>query len=129
MVMFGSRARGEAREDSDLDLLVILAGPVGGPLDRVRLVLHEARSISDELAERIAAVVYTVEEAQATRPFYLDVVEDGCVILDRQNTWGALRDRLLTRMRDLGSVRVRDDQGHRYWILAPNLPPGAPFDL
>lgn len=33
LILFGSEARGEAREDSDIDLLVLLAGPVDFGVD------------------------------------------------------------------------------------------------
>ena len=37
LVLFGSQARGEAREDSDIDVLVVLKGPVEPAKERDRI--------------------------------------------------------------------------------------------
>lgn len=43
LVLFGSRARGEARPGSDLDLLLLVAGPL--PLERERALRARARAL------------------------------------------------------------------------------------
>lgn len=43
LVLFGSRARGEARPGSDLDLLLLVAGPL--PLERERALRARARGL------------------------------------------------------------------------------------
>lgn len=127
-VLFGSWARGEAGPRSDIDLLVILrdAPPL---LDRCFLAAEVARAVHAGLAAVLSPVLLDEREAQATRPLYLDAVVDGVVLLDRDRTWASIRERLLLRMRELGSKRLVDDQGNRYWLLAPAVPPGTPIEL
>lgn len=54
--LFGSHARGEARADSDIDLLVELSRPLG--LDQFR--------IEDELSAKLGARVQMVTDAALT---------------------------------------------------------------
>jgi excisionase family DNA binding protein len=63
IVLFGSRARGDAREDSDYDLLVI----VDAAKDRRALRIAIRRSF-DDLAVAADVVVATVEEAGGRIP-------------------------------------------------------------
>ena len=59
IVMFGSRARGEAGPDSDLDLFVEMESDAA-PRDRVRAV----DALFDRRRWALDLVVYTPEEAQ-----------------------------------------------------------------
>jgi excisionase family DNA binding protein len=63
IVLFGSRARGDAREDSDYDLLVI----VDAATDRRALRIAIRRSF-DDLAVAADVVVATTEEASGRIP-------------------------------------------------------------
>ncbi|MEK6607373.1 MAG: nucleotidyltransferase domain-containing protein [Myxococcota bacterium] len=127
-VLFGSHARGEARADSDIDLLILLrdAPPF---FDRCFLAVDVAREVSPNLPSRLSPIVYDVREAQEVRPLFYDIAIDGVVLLDRDGAWGGIRDRVLRRMKELGSERRVDADGHRYWLLAPSLPPGTPIEL
>lgn len=61
ILLFGSRARGDAREDSDWDVLVLL------DKDRIRLddidnISYPLRELGWELGEDINTVLYTVDD-------------------------------------------------------------------
>lgn len=66
VILFGSRARDAAREDSDVDLLVVEAEPFGaertrlGEMSRIRLALSRFRVAKDIL-------VYSKEEVEKWR--------------------------------------------------------------
>lgn len=59
--LFGSRARGEAREDSDVDLLVVEREPFGGGRSRLRETNRIYRALS---AFRVPAdvLLYSADE-------------------------------------------------------------------
>lgn len=47
IILFGSRGRGDARDDSDVDLIVIQAGPFGAGRDRVKEMARLYRAVAD----------------------------------------------------------------------------------
>jgi predicted nucleotidyltransferase len=77
VVLFGSRARGEARPDSDIDLLVVLHGPVD-PNDE----LHRVSPFKAALCLRhdvVISCVYISEEdfKSEKSPLLLNVRREG----------------------------------------------------
>ncbi len=82
VVIFGSKARGDDRPDSDVDVLVVLRE--GG-----RQIKREARLLGHRLAAASNAVpsilVYTDSEwqdrARGGSPFYRSVMRDGVRVL------------------------------------------------
>ncbi|GIV15065.1 MAG: hypothetical protein KatS3mg022_0500 [Armatimonadota bacterium] len=81
VILFGSYARGEAREDSDIDLLII-KDTEKPPLERwqevKRLLRDRSRLVS------VSPLVYTSEEIArrlAIRDFFIEeVLEEGIVL-------------------------------------------------
>lgn len=82
ILLFGSRARGSARKDSDWDILIILPKQqlVQSDYDQVSFPLVELGWI---LGEQINPIVYTKDEWQANSitPFYDNVQRDAIKIL------------------------------------------------
>jgi len=80
-VLFGSRARGDAREDSDWDVLVLL--------DKERIALSDydevtypMRELGWDLGETINTVLYTKADWQNEKssPFYENVTKEGIIL-------------------------------------------------
>ena len=74
ILLFGSQARGDAREDSDWDVLVLL------DKDRIRLedidnVSYPLRELGWELGEDINTILYTVDDwaKNSFTPFHKNV--------------------------------------------------------
>ncbi|MEK6607388.1 MAG: nucleotidyltransferase domain-containing protein [Myxococcota bacterium] len=128
VVLFGSQARGEARPDSDVDLLILLrdAPPY---FERCFLAGDVAREVDADFSSRLSPLLYDEREARDTRPIFYDIAVDGIVLLDRAGAWAQIRERVLARIRELGSQRVTDSAGNRFWILAPSAPFGTPVEL
>lgn len=82
VVVFGSKARGDDRPDSDVDVLVVLR-------EADRQIKREARLLGHKLAAASEAVpsilVYTnsewQERAKCGSPFYRAVMRDGVHVL------------------------------------------------
>jgi predicted nucleotidyltransferase len=124
LVLFGSLARGDAQETSDIDLLVVADGFPRSLSARRRLLLDEWDRVRSE--RRLSNVEWnlvakTPEEAGYHSPLYLDIVEDGVLLFDRGRFFAAVLDAMRARMRGLGSRRVYLPDGTWYWDLKPDF--------
>ncbi|WP_288325416.1 nucleotidyltransferase domain-containing protein [uncultured Phocaeicola sp.] len=82
VVLFGSRARGDARDDSDWDILIIL--------DKTKLeaddydnISYPLRELGWRLKECINPVMYTLKDwmKYSFSPFYHNVTNEGIILL------------------------------------------------
>jgi uncharacterized protein len=98
-VLYGSFARGDDDEDSDLDILVSLAEE--RPMARVRL------GIDLEEASARKVDVARLSRIEPTAPLLLDrILDEGRVLVDRDELWHPLRARRR-------AIRARAKRFHR----------------
>jgi uncharacterized protein len=136
VVLFGSVARGEATADSDLDLLIICQSLPDGRFARLRLLEEADRRFEADLVRlrsagirtRVACLLKTRGEASRTVPLYLDMVEDACLLHDRDGFFAAVLARLRGSLARLGAERRRRGRV-RYWVLKREFTPGEVFEL
>ncbi|MBR4337729.1 MAG: nucleotidyltransferase domain-containing protein [Bacteroidaceae bacterium] len=81
LLLYGSRARGDARPDSDWDLLILL------DKDRITLadideVSYPMRELGWRIDEVLNPVIYTFKEWESKNftPFYKNVMEEGVAL-------------------------------------------------
>lgn len=80
MVLYGSRARGDMAPISDIDVLVVLQGPVS-PCEEIARTVNSVAEISLKYGEVIACVFVSTEQFEGERsPLLLNVRQDGRVI-------------------------------------------------
>ena len=82
VMLYGSRARGDAHEDSDWDLLVVLDTPEVNGQDYKKYV-YPFTVLGWDLNEMIIPVVYTKDEWERNKltPFRMNVEQDAIRIL------------------------------------------------
>jgi predicted nucleotidyltransferase len=85
-VLFGSIAKGDDREDSDIDVLVVLDDPSIGRL--VALTERLSRRLGRDLQ------LLRLADAESSPVLMADIVEQGRVLIDREGGWPSLREAL-----------------------------------
>ena len=81
LILYGSRARNEATEDSDWDLLILLDKPMIEHKDYDN-VAYPFAALSWDVGELISPILYTKNEWEkySFTPFYKNVEEDGIIL-------------------------------------------------
>lgn len=118
VVLFGSRARGDASPESDWDVLVIAEGLPERRLDR-QILLHGLLPL--ELPGSVSVVGRTPDEFESHLPsFYLDVALDGRVLYDPRRYASRHLARLRRVIASAGLYRERTEAGDVWrWRNAP----------
>ena len=129
VVLFGSRARGEAKPESDVDVLIVVRGLPRNRLERYGGLRDLARQVSDEFAVAVAPILLTPEEAERVKPYYLGMLSGHVILHDTDGLFAAVLERLRQRLTELGSRRYVDKEGYEYWDLKPDWKPGDVVEL
>lgn len=124
VVVFGSRARGEAGPESDIDVLIVVRGLPRKRWDRYGGLSDLAREVSEEFAYLVTPILLTPEEAQEVKPYYLGMLSGHAIVFDQGGVFAAVLERLRQRLAELGSRRHIDEDGYEYWDLKPDWKPG-----
>lgn len=82
VILFGSRARGDAREDSDWDLHILVPGPERLSLSQTGDYAVPFLELGYEIQEDIEAIVNTYEglKRKSFLPLYKNIEKDGILL-------------------------------------------------
>ena len=79
IILYGSRARGDARPDSDWDLLILVDGPVDG--ERKTAIRHRLYEVEWDSDEVLTSMIFSREDWNSplyrAMPFHQSVDRDG----------------------------------------------------
>lgn len=120
IVVFGSFARGKAKEGSDLDLLIVLR-ELPREADRLRLSAIVSRSLKPPAGfpRIVSPLVMTMEEVKRHPPILLDMVDDSLILYDKDGFIERVLKELQKKLEEMGAKKVKVGDGW-YWILKPD---------
>lgn len=138
IVLYGSVARGTARPDSDVDLLLILREASAEYWKRLQPLLTILRELRKEacwkkmeeqgMSPFLSLLVLSLEEAEENRYLYLDLVDEARILVDQKGFFQSKLESLRQRLQELGAQKVQRN-GNWYWDLKPDLKPGEIVSL
>jgi len=128
IVIFGSFARGDVREGSDLDVLIVVEDL--HEEDRLRLSAFLSSSINPPpgFPRPVSPIVLTVDEVKRHPPILLDMIEDSIIVYDKENFMKRILEDLRRKLSEIGARRVKTREGW-YWILKPDAKLGEVVEI
>ena len=124
MVLFGSRARGDAKETSDYDLFIVAEELPPKPFKRVLFIRTPLRG---QFEEKFCIIAKTPEEVLSDfPPLFLDLGLDGIILFDTNDFFKNLKEKIRNIIHEAGLQRKRDD-GEFHWEW--RNPPGKGWEI
>ncbi len=135
LVLYGSVARGAAKTESDIDLLIILKDAPEVYYKRLEPVIDIELKLRDETFETTGAaptfssIVLSKEEAMENRNIFLDMIDASVILYDKNNFFKNRLKELKNRLLELGSKKIMLEDKTWYWSLKPDSAPGEVIEL
>lgn len=126
--VYGTVARGVAKKNSDVDILIVSDDFVGSLGSRIERLLRVEEKLIEELAWLRKRDVYTSlsfyplreEEAEKVPLLFLDLTEEAVVLYDRNRFLERVLTDFKAKLLRLGAKRVFIDKENWYWDLKPD---------
>lgn len=129
ILLFGSVARGDWTEDSDIDLLVVVdewdkkSWKRSEELLALRKRLRETGEYSDSVESGHVPIIQhypiDVEEASLNHRIYPEIALDGIILYEREDFLTELKADVRERLEEEGARRVVAPGGTSYWEMKP----------
>ncbi len=132
LVLFGSVARGTARKDSDIDILIILKDAPDSYYERLKPVVDielKLRRDIEPMMPVLSSIILSLDEAKQNRNIFLDMIDDSIILYDTNNFFKNRLSELKDRLVQLGSKKVILDDDTWYWNLKPDIVAGEVIEL
>ncbi len=137
VVLFGSAARGEAGEGSDIDFLVV-AEEFGkeGRFEVFNAIEKDLKASQEYLDMKenkigtlISPVPFTPSEVEKNPSILLDIVTDGIILYDTDDFIEHKIESLRKKLKKMGSKKIFIDDKRYYWDLKPDYKLGEIVEI
>jgi len=123
VVVYGSVSRGDHRNDSDVDLLIVIKDLPKTITERMMLFEKIESKIEDDIDKLMdegyyvtfSPIMKTPEEAVRFSPLYMDMTDDAVILYDRDNFFGNVLEKTREKLLELGFERVWISKKAWYW--------------
>jgi predicted nucleotidyltransferase len=132
LVLFGSVARGKARKESDIDMLIILKDAPDSYYERLKPVVEielEMRKDVIGIPPIFSSMILSFDEAKQNRNIFLDMIDHSIILYDTNDFFKNRLSELKNRLDQLGSKKVILDDSTWYWNLKPDIVAGEALEL
>lgn len=136
VALFGSVARGEARPESDIDLLIIHKDLPYDPVKRfvkAILALEEKeeynRLIKRGIYPQPTAIFMSSQELSQKPLILLDILEDGIILKDEGRFLLQKMEALKGKLKEMRSQKIILEDGSWAWDLKPDWHPGELIEI
>jgi uncharacterized protein len=124
IVLFGSRARGDAKEGSDYDFFIIAKGLPEKPFRRKLFI---RAPLKGQFKENLCIIAKSPDEVTETFPsLFLDLSLDGIILYDRDGFFRDLQRKIRNIISQAGLQRKKEHQDY-YWEW--ESPPKAGWEI
>ncbi len=114
VIVFGSSARGDVSQSSDVDLLIILEQ---SPLRKRQRVHEFYEKLGFELEDHfLSPIILTKEEITKNLPYYVGMVEEGKVLYERDKFANLLLNSI-ERLKKQGKIVEKELKGVKYFLI------------
>jgi len=136
LVVFGSVGRGTPRFDSDIDILIVASRLSPRRLQRMEEFAIIEQALTPDLAElekygiytSLSPVIKSREEVRRGSPLFLDMLEDGIILYDKEGFFRSFLDEFAQKLHRLGARRIKRGNAW-YWVLKEPYQKNEVFEL
>jgi len=135
--VYGTVARGVAKKNSDIDILIVSNDFLGSLGSRIERLIRVEERLREELAWLRKRDVYTSlsfyplreEEAERVPLLFLDLTEEAVIFYDKNRFLERVLTDFKAKLLRLGAKRVFIDKENWYWDLKPDYKFGEEIPL
>jgi len=125
VLLFGSRARGDQRPDSDYDMLILLDEYMTNPVKDYFSAYRALRPFREMYMLDTTVTVISIDDFKAslTSPLILNALYEGIILYDARRVLTKAKKKLLDKLRSLGIERIKTEWGYTWRVPPISEPP------